>query len=101
MARNHRLFVRGYNVDSYCAAFSRDGFSITAIAEVVHLDAEELQTVANPLTDLRRMLTNAAGENEQIEAGQRGRICAHHLPGLISENVERLAGFWICISRGE
>ena len=53
--------------------------ALTRIAGGVELHAEEREPVADARADRRRVLADAAGEHERLEAAQRRRIARRSL----------------------
>ena len=74
MAGDLLLFLRGDNLD------------------FVGSEAEERETIGDGGTNVVAMLTNAAGEDEQIDATEKGCVSADYFADGSGEDVERQDG---------
>src|SRR5580692_2446776 len=63
-----------------------------AVALLIELHPDELQTLANTFADRRRVLADSAREHERIQSAERARKRRDPFLGLIAKNADRLRG---------
>ena len=56
----------------------------------VQLDAQPGRVPADPLANRRRVLADAGGEHDRVEAAQRGGERAEFAPDPVDEQIDRL-----------
>jgi hypothetical protein len=88
--RDHQVLIGANDPHLDAAAVPRNQRFIPRIALRTKLDAEKVQSVANPLSDERRVFADARGEHERVQAAQSRGEGADPLPRLVTKQVHRL-----------
>src|SRR5262245_15216086 len=89
--RNNELFVRRYDPRRHATARARDPRTARRVRAFVESDAEPHGRRADALANLRRVLADASGEDQPVDAAERCRKRADVLRGLIDEVIDRKA----------
>ena len=93
--RDHHFLVGGNHPHGDPRRWRRDERRIGAVAGRIELDAEKAEPLADSRARTRRrMLADAAGEHDRVEAAQRRGIRANLLPDAVAviATARRLAG---------
>ena len=69
------------------------------VAVGIQADAEKFEARADPLTDRRRVLADAAGKDQRVQPAERRDERAEKLVRLIAEQLNRLGRAWRRTSR--
>src|SRR5690606_15513058 len=92
LAGDLELLVRGDDEDAHPAARRRDVARLTGaslVGGVVELDPEHVQTGERAGADLGRVLADAGGEHDRVDAAEGGRVGADVLAQPVAVDLER------------
>ena len=96
--RDHQFLVGANDADDAAGVREISG-AFFGIALLVQFDAEETQTFADALPDRRRVLADAAREDQRVQSAQRRRKGADPFLGLVAKQRHRFRRPNICASR--
>src|SRR5690606_40984883 len=103
LAGDLELLVRGDDEDAHPAARRRDVARLTGaslVGGVVELDPEHVQTGERAGADLGRVLADAGGEHDRVDAAEGGRVGADVLAQPVAVDLERERGGLVTGLRG-
>src|SRR6478736_6200096 len=89
MARDHQLFVGGDHPRGDPARSAADARTVRGVRLRVELDAEPRRLPAHALADRRGALADAGGEDDGVQAAERGGERAELAPDAIDEEFHR------------
>src|SRR5690606_26797502 len=95
LAGDLELLVRRDDEDAHPAARRRDVARLTGaslVGGVVELDPEHVQTGERAGADLGRVLADAGGEHDRVDAAEGGRVGADVLAQPVAVDLERERG---------
>src|SRR5204863_3063640 len=95
MFRDDHFFVGPDDADRRRRAGRRDDVRARGVALRVDPDAEEVQPLADFRPDLRRVLPDAAGEDERVEPAEHRRERPDPLAGLPAVERDSLGGAFV------
>src|SRR5579883_1262867 len=94
MPGNHQLFIRRDDVTRDTCAVARNPPLTPVVGRRVELETEPRQTRRHRLANIRRVLPDAGGEDEAVDAAHRGDERAGEQGNAINEIVERELAPW-------
>src|SRR5438105_2029698 len=90
MPRDHELLVGRKSPDRHPTMLPADAGAAGGIRGSVDLEPEPCRLRAYPRPDFGRMLADAAGEDERVEATERGGERAELANDAVDEQLDRL-----------
>src|SRR5215471_21597984 len=98
MAYDHQIFLGPHHAYRATALRGADDVGMAIVQVRVEADAEVRQVAADVPAHRRRMLSNAPGEHERVQAAEYSGQCTDRFAELIAKHIHRLGGMPIAVS---
>src|SRR5271156_2212672 len=95
MAGNHQVFVGLYHIRGDTALRRADARPVLAVGRLVELQSEPAACLADGAADWRRILADAGGEDDAVEAPERCRERADPASRAIAKHLDRKSRAWL------